>query len=128
MSFDSPSRRFTCRRDNHHVTPRGYHKRGLPFCGRSENRLLTGDSAIFPGWWWSVTTRGHVLYESWLERHHVIEADRDARVTGITGQPFALSWPSGKRQVMHIPDLFCRVFYGRSVVTDCRTFSKIGAD
>jgi hypothetical protein len=32
----------------------------------------------FPGWWWSATTRSHVLYESWLERHHVIEADRDA--------------------------------------------------
>jgi hypothetical protein len=26
----------------------------------------------FPGWWWSATTRSHVLYESWLERHHVI--------------------------------------------------------
>ena len=26
----------------------------------------------FPGWWWSVTTRSHVAYESWLERqlHH----------------------------------------------------------
>lgn len=23
----------------------------------------------FPGWW-SATTRSHVLYESWLERHH----------------------------------------------------------
>ena len=33
----------------------------------------------FPGWWWSATTRSHVLYESWLERHHIIEADRDAR-------------------------------------------------
>jgi hypothetical protein len=22
----------------------------------------------FPGWWWSVTTRAHVVYESWLER------------------------------------------------------------
>lgn len=39
----------------------------------------------FPGWWWSATTRSHVLYESWLERHHIIEADRDPAVTGITG-------------------------------------------
>jgi hypothetical protein len=45
----------------------------------------------FPGWWWSVTTRSHVVYESWLGRHHIIEADRDARVTGIAGQPFALT-------------------------------------
>jgi hypothetical protein len=29
---------------------------------------------------------------------------------------------------MHIADLFCRVIDGRSVVTDCRTFSKIGAN
>ena len=29
---------------------------------------------------------------------------------------------------MHIPDLFCRVFDGRSVVTDCRTVSDVGAD
>jgi len=26
----------------------------------------------FPGWWWSATTRSHVVYESWLERHHII--------------------------------------------------------
>ena len=32
----------------------------------------------FPGWWWSATTRSHVVYGSWLERHHIIEADRDA--------------------------------------------------
>jgi hypothetical protein len=38
----------------------------------------------FPGWWWSATTRSHVVYESWLERHHIIEADRDVRVTGIS--------------------------------------------
>jgi hypothetical protein len=66
----------------------------------------------FPGWWWSVTTRSHVVYESWLERHHIIEADRDARVTGIAGQPFALTWPSGSRQAQHVPDLFCRMFDG----------------
>jgi hypothetical protein len=62
----------------------------------------------FPGWWWSATTRTHVLYESWLERHYIVEADRDARVTGISGQPFALTWPSGKkRDAIHFPDLFC---------------------
>ncbi len=82
----------------------------------------------FPGWWWSVTTRSHVVYESWLERHHIIEADRDARVTGIAGQPFALTWPSGKQQVHHVPDLFCRVFNGSGVVTDCRLVTKANAN
>jgi hypothetical protein len=81
----------------------------------------------FPGWWWSVTTRSHVVYESWLERHHIIEADRDAHVTGIAGKPFALVWPSGKRQIEHAPDLFCRTFNG-GLVTDCRPVSKADAD
>jgi hypothetical protein len=62
----------------------------------------------FPGWWWSATTRSHVVYGSWLERHHVIEADRDARVVAISGKPFELTWPEGKGQGRHVPDLFCR--------------------
>ena len=78
----------------------------------------------FPGWWWSATTRSHVLYESWLERHYIIEADRDARVTGISGQPFALTWPSGKkRDAGHFPDLFCRSV-GGGIVTDCRPVER----
>jgi hypothetical protein len=82
----------------------------------------------FPGWWWSVTTKSHIIYESWLERHHVIEADRDARVTGIAGQPFALTWSSGKKLVKHIPDLLCRTFDGGSIVTDCRPVRKADTD
>jgi hypothetical protein len=82
----------------------------------------------FPGWWWSATTRSHVEYESWLERHYIIEADRDARVTGIAGQPFALTWPSGKREVRHVPDLFCRAFDGGGAVTDCRPIRKADED
>jgi hypothetical protein len=82
----------------------------------------------FPGWWWSVTTRSHVVYESWLGRHHIIEADRDARVTGISGQPFALTWASGKRQVWHTPDLYCRMFDGKGVVTDCRSTNRVNVD
>ena len=79
----------------------------------------------FPGWWWSATTRSHVLYESWLERHHVIEADRDARVVAISGQPFELTWPeSRKRNVRHVPDLFCQMIEGQVIVTDCRPVSR----
>jgi hypothetical protein len=78
----------------------------------------------FPGWWWSATTRSHVVYESWLERHHIIEADRDVRVAGIAGQPFELTWPEGRKQSRHVPDLFCRMLDGRGVVTDCRPASK----
>jgi hypothetical protein len=42
----------------------------------------------FPGWWWSATTGGHVGYESWLERDHVLDFDR--AVTGLSSQPFRL--------------------------------------
>lgn len=44
-----------------------------------------------PGWWWSSSTRSHVVYESWLERHQLIELDRQPGVCGISGQPFTLS-------------------------------------
>jgi len=83
----------------------------------------------FPGWWWSATTRSHVLYDSWLERHYIIEADRDARVTGIAGQPFALTWPSGKRRdSAHFPDLFCHSVDGGGIVTDCRPVERSDDD
>jgi hypothetical protein len=49
-------------------------------------------------------------------------------VTGIAGQPFGLTWPSGKRQARHVPDIFCRVFDGSGVVTDCRPVGKAGTD
>jgi hypothetical protein len=75
----------------------------------------------FPGWWWSPTDRAHVEFESWLERHHIIEADRDPRIVRIAGQPFALIWPGGKgKPVEHIPDIFCRTFDGSGIVIDCR--------
>jgi hypothetical protein len=78
----------------------------------------------FPGWWWSATTRSHVLYESWLERHHVIEADRDARVVAILGQPFELTWLLGKQRARHMPDLLCRKLGGQVAVIDCRPVSR----
>jgi hypothetical protein len=82
----------------------------------------------FPGWWWSVTTRSHVACESWLERQYIIEADRDTRVTGMSGQPFKLTWPEGRKQIAHVPDLFCRMLEGKGVVTDCRPADKIDED
>jgi hypothetical protein len=80
----------------------------------------------FPGW--SATTRSHVVYESWLERHHIIEADRDVRVTGISGQPFQLTWPEGNKEIRHVPDLFSRMLEGAGVVTDCRPVDKMDED
>lgn len=82
----------------------------------------------FPGWWWSATTRSLVAYESWLERHYLIEADRDVRVVSIAGQPFELAWPRGNKQVRHVPDLFCQMVDGGAVVTDCRPADKADDD
>ncbi|WP_426514668.1 TnsA-like heteromeric transposase endonuclease subunit [Dactylosporangium sp. McL0621] len=44
------------------------------------------------GRWWSATDVGHVGYESWLERDHVMALDFDPSVVGIASQPFWLSW------------------------------------
>lgn len=40
---------------------------------------------------WSATDGGHVAYESWLERDHVILLDFDPTMVGITSQPYKLS-------------------------------------
>lgn len=79
-----------------------------------------------PGWWWSATTGGHVVYQSWLERHHLMEFDRLPQVVGISGQPFALSWTDELRRHQHIPGLFIRFADGSAVVVDCRPIA--GAD
>jgi hypothetical protein len=44
------------------------------------------------GLWWSAKTGGHVDFESWLERDHVMALDFDAAVVGIASQPFWLRW------------------------------------
>ena len=73
-----------------------------------------------PGWWWSATTGGHVVFESWVERHHIMEFDRKPAVTGISGQPFAVVWTEGTKRRSHVPDLFVRYGDGRAAVVDCR--------
>src|SRR5215471_7667625 len=57
------------------------------------------------GLWWSATTGGHVGFESWLERDHLLALDFDPAVTGIASQPFWLRWTgSGGGRVSHAPD------------------------
>ena len=90
---------------------------GLPvrrFAARHGQRHLSG-------LWWSATTGGHVGFESWLERDHLLALDFDAAVTGIASQPFWLRWvdAAGER-VSHAPDYFARRVDGSAVVVDCR--------
>jgi hypothetical protein len=74
----------------------------------------------FPGYWWSATTGGHIVFESWLERHHIMAADRDPAVVAISSQPCLLTWPEGSRVRQHVPDLFLRRVDGTAVLLDCR--------
>jgi hypothetical protein len=46
----------------------------------------------FPGLWWCATTGGHIGFESWLERDHVMLLDHDQSVVGLASQPFWLFW------------------------------------
>jgi hypothetical protein len=76
--------------------------------------------------WWSSTTSGHVGFESWLERDHVMLMDFDPSVTGIASQPFWLHWQDGGgRPRRHAPDFFARRADGRGVVVDVRPDDRI---
>jgi hypothetical protein len=80
----------------------------------------------FPGLWWLATTGGHVGYESWLERDHVMALDFDRAVTGVSSQPFTLSWGGRGRRVSHTPDFFARLADGSGVVVDVRPADRVG--
>jgi hypothetical protein len=78
-----------------------------------------------PGRWWSATNAGHVGYESWLERDHVMLLDFDPTVVGIASQPFWLSWTAADgRSRSHVPDYFARRADGSAVVIDCRPMDR----
>lgn len=79
----------------------------------------------FSGLWWCATTGGHVGFESWLERDHLMLLDRDPAVVGIASQPFWLSWPEGGRRRRHVPDYFARLADGSAVVVDVRPDDRI---
>ncbi len=77
------------------------------------------------GRWWCATTGGHVGFESWLERDHVMLLDFDPAVVGIAAQPFWLSWPNeAGTRTRHAPDLFARRIDGTALVVDCRPVER----
>ena len=77
------------------------------------------------GLWWSATTGGHVGFESWLERDHLLNLDFDPTVVGIASQPFWRHWidAAGKPD-SHAPDFFARRSDGSAVVVDCRPVER----
>ena len=68
---------------------------------------MTGSArgqAHYPGWYWSATTGGHVIYESRLELARLLLADFDPAVTAMAAQPFLLRAKAGGRVRRHVPD------------------------
>lgn len=94
---------------------------GLPvrrFIAHKGQRHLSGR-------WWCATTNGHVGFESWLERDHVMMLDFDSAVVAIAAQPFWLSWSDASGStVRHAPDYFARRADGSAVVVDCRPIER----
>jgi len=62
--------------------------------------------AHFPGYYWSATTSGHVIYESQLELARLLIADFDPAVVAIAAQPFWLRMRIGGQVRRHVPDFF----------------------
>ena len=62
--------------------------------------------AHFPGFYWSATTSGHVIYESQLELARLLVADFDPAVVAIAAQPFWLRMRTGGQVRRHVPDFF----------------------
>ncbi|MER7828474.1 TnsA-like heteromeric transposase endonuclease subunit [Streptomyces sp. NPDC096097] len=79
----------------------------------------------FAGWYYAVTTVGHVGFESWLERDRLILMDRDPEVVGIASQPFWLHWHDGQGPRRHAPDYFVRLADGRARVVDVRSADRM---
>ncbi|MEU8653670.1 TnsA-like heteromeric transposase endonuclease subunit [Streptomyces sp. NPDC048737] len=74
----------------------------------------------FAGWYYAVTTGGHVGYESWLERDRLILLDFAPDVVGIASQPFWLHWREAEEKRRHAPDYFVRLADGGARVVDVR--------
>jgi hypothetical protein len=51
--------------------------------------------AHYPGYFWSATMGGHVIYESRLELARLLLADFDRDVAAIAAQPFLLAHADG---------------------------------
>ncbi|WP_249714708.1 TnsA-like heteromeric transposase endonuclease subunit [Rhizomonospora bruguierae] len=80
----------------------------------------------FPGRWWSATMGGHVGYESWLERDHLMLLDFDPAVVAVASQPFWLFWTNERGKARsHAPDYFARLADGGALVLDCRPVERI---
>lgn len=76
--------------------------------------------------WWSNTNRGHVDFESLLDREYLLAADATVDVVAIAAQPLALLWPHGTSgQRNHVPDFFVRLASGDGRLVDVRAPNRV---
>jgi hypothetical protein len=80
----------------------------------------------YEGVWWSSTNRGHVEFESLLEREYLLAADAAVDVVAVAAQPLALLWPHGTTgQRNHVPDFFVRLASGDGRLVDVRAANRV---
>jgi hypothetical protein len=77
-----------------------------------------------PGWYWSSTTGGHVVYESRLELARLLLADFDPDVVGIAAQPLRVC--DGER--CHVPDFLLVRADGSVLIVNVKPADRIGKD
>jgi hypothetical protein len=80
----------------------------------------------YEGVCWSSTNRGHVEFESLLEREYLLASDAAVDVVAIAAQPLALLWPHGTAgQRNHVPDYFVRLASGDGRLVDVRAPDRV---
>jgi hypothetical protein len=74
-----------------------------------------------PGWYWSATTGGHLVYESRLELARLLLADFDPDVVGIAAQPLLVR-DADRR---HVPDFLLRRVDGSVVIVNVKPAEQL---
>lgn len=74
-----------------------------------------------PGWYWSATTSGHIVYESRLELARLLLADFDPNVVAIAAQPLLLT-DQGRR---HVPDFLLQRGDGAVVIVNVKPSERL---
>jgi hypothetical protein len=79
----------------------------------------------YSGWYWAVTTGGHVVYESRLELARIMLADRDPDVVAMAAQPVWLGGMDDGRVRRHVPDLLLSHSGGGLTFVDVKAASRL---
>ena len=74
-----------------------------------------------PGWYWSATTGGYVLYESRLELARLLLGDFDSDVVGIAAQPLLVR-DADRR---HVPDFLLARADGSVLVVNVKPADRL---